>query len=233
MKIAYLEDEQAVAQNVVEWLTAAGHEVVWFQNGIDCARSVERNHFDAWIFDRNVPGLSGTDVLATLQIKLRNATPPVIFTTGLDSEEDIVSVLTAGADDYIVKPLSKPLLLARLDAVQRRSAGVHVNLSKIWTWGPLTLNMASRQFFIHGELLSLTAMETELAIFLFQNIGRLLSRELLIQIVWGQSPESATRTVDVHIGSLRRKLQLTPECGWRLVSIYRHGYRLEQQRGSL
>ena len=232
MKIAYLEDEHAIAEKVCEWLTAAGHHVVWFQNGLECARSLECNHFDAWIFDRNVPGLSGTEVLTRLQIKLRNATPPVIFTTGLDSEEDIVSVLRAGADDYIVKPLSKPLWLARLDAVQRRSSGVNYSSLNICAWGSLTLNMASRQFFIHGELKTLTNMETNLAIYLLQNIGRLLSREILIQVVWGQAPDVATRTIDVHIGSLRRKLQLVPESGWRLVSIYRHGYRLEQQRSS-
>lgn len=230
MKVAYLEDEPAIAEDVCEWLTAAGHEVQWFQNGLECAHTVVSNHFDVCIFDRKVPGLSGTDVLARLQIKLRNAAPPVIFTTGLDTEEDMVSVLKAGADDYIVKPLSRSVLLARVEAVYRRACGLTAAFDRPQSFGQLRLDPAGRQFYREGKRLILTERETDLAIYFFLNIGRLLSRELLIQIVWGQAPDSETRTVDVHVGNLRRKLRLTPDQGWRLASIYRHGYRLEQQK---
>jgi len=227
MKLAYLEDEEIIAKDVCEWLVDAGHEVKWFQNGLVCARAIERNYFDACIFDRMVPGLCGTDVLTRLQIRLRNALPPVIFTTGLDAEEDIVSVLKAGADDYIVKPLSKALLLARIEAVYRRTGAVSTDISGSKVLGPLRLDVAGRQFYYEGKRIILTELETDLAIYFFSNIGRLLSRELLGQVVWGQEPGVVTRTIDVHVGNLRRKLLLMPEHGWRLASIYRHGYRLE------
>lgn len=189
---------------------------------------MENELFDVCLFDWIVPDLLGTEVLARVQIKLRQSMPPVIFTTGRDSEEDIVNVLTAGADDYIVKPISRPVLLARLAAVLRRS-GLTNSALPPQNFGRLLVNHARRQFFFDNQLISLTDRETDLALYFFQHIGRMLSREHLIQVVWRLVLEVDTRTVDVHVSTLRRKLKLTPEFGWRLVSVYRHGYRLERQ----
>lgn len=231
MRIAYLEDDPQAAALVCGWLREAGFDVTHFSNGNDCARAVEREHFSLCLFDWMLPGLLGTEVLNRIQIKLKEATPPVIFTTGRDSEEDIVSVLAAGADDYIVKPLSRELLLARMNAVLRR-CGETERDSSIRKFGELSLDPGRRQFTLHEKLLTLTDRETDLAIHFFDNIGRLLTREHLMQVVWRLVPDVDTRTVDVHVSALRRKLNLTPEQGWRLASIYRHGYRLERQGDS-
>lgn len=231
MRIAYLEDEPDVAATVSTWLREAGHEVECFSSGVACARAVESSRFDVCLLDWMVPDLSGLEVLARLQIKLRHATPPVVFSTGRDSEEDVVGVLTAGADDYIVKPLSRPLLLARLQAVTRRQQGV-AGASLQQDFGRLTVDHGRRQLALDGRLIVLTERETDLALYLFQNVGRALSRERLIQVVWSLTSDVDTRTVDVHISNLRRKLELTLESGWRLVSIYGHGYRLERERNS-
>lgn len=229
MRIAYLEDELGLAETVQGWLQGAGYRVDWFSRGVDCALAVENKPFDACLFDWLVPDLSGTEVLARLQIKLRQAMPPVVFTTGRDSEEDIVGVLNAGADDYLVKPLSRPLLLARLEAVTRRRRGV-VGTSLRQDFGRLIIDHGRRQIALDNRLIVLTERETDLALHLFQNIGRALSRSHLIQVVWSTTPEIDTRTVDVHVSSLRRKLDLTPKAGWRLISIYGHGYRLERAK---
>ena len=229
MKIAYLEDDVEAAATVSGWLREAGYEVEWFASGTACAQAVASEHFDACLFDWMVPDLPGTEVLARLQIKLRQAMPPVIFATGRDSETDVVDVLTAGADDYIVKPLSRPVLLARLQAVLRRK-GSTPNASLKQDFGALTVEHGRRQFVRDGKVLTLTERETDLALHFFQNIGRLLTREHLIKVVWALTPNIDTRTIDVHVSTLRRKIGLTPEFGWRLVSIYGYGYRLERQR---
>lgn len=227
MKIAYLEDNAELAAIVCMWLREEGYEVEWFDNGEKCARAVTNDHFDACVFDWVVPGLSGPEVLARLKVKQRESMPPVIFTTGRDSEEDIVDVLNAGADDYIVKPLSRSVLLARLKVVLRRK-GEDMDVA-VQDFGKLSVNFSKRQFFLDGELVTMSERETDLALYFFKNTGRLLTREHLIKIIWALNPEIDTRTIDVHVSTLRRKLALTPENGWRLMSIYGRGYRLEKQ----
>lgn len=231
MRVAYLEDEPGLAATVSGWLSDAGYDVEHFSSGVACARAVEGRRFDICLLDWMVPDLSGPEVLARLQIKLRQAMPAVVFSTARESEEDVVSMLTAGADDYIVKPLSRPLLLARLQAVTRRQQGVAVT-SLQQEFGRLNVDHGRRQLARDGRLIALTERETDLALYLFQNIGRALSRDRLIQVVWSRTADVDTRTVDVHISNLRRKLGLMPEFGWRLVSIYGHGYRLERERKS-
>lgn len=228
VRIAYLEDDGDLAATVSGWLRDAGYEVEWFASGADCARAIESWPFDVCLLDWMVPDLSGPDVLARLQLKLRQAMPPVVFSTGRDGEADVVAVLTAGADDYLVKPLSRPLLLARLQAVMRRQNGVKGPLPS-QSFGMLSVDHGRRQISLDGQLLVLTERETDLALYLFQNVGRALSRERLIQVVWARTPDVDTRTVDVHVSSLRRKLKLNPEFGWRLIAIYGHGYRLERE----
>ena len=229
MRIAYLEDDAETAACVVAWLRDAGYEVASFQRGEACARAVVAERFDAVLLDWLVPDLPGNEVLARLQIKLRQAMPPVIFATGRDSENDVVEILLAGADDYIVKPLSRPILLARLQAVLRRK-GAASESSSVQEFGRLSVDFGRRQFRIEGKAVSLTERETDLALYFFRHPGRLLTRDHLIQVVWSTTPMIDTRTVDVHVSTLRRKLGLTPAFGWRLVSIYGLGYRLERQK---
>ncbi len=229
MRIAYLEDDVESAATVCGWLREAGFDVDWFSSGVKCARAVSEERFDACILDWGVPDLPGTEVLTRLQIKLRQALPPVIFATARDSEQDVVDVLNAGADDYIVKPLSRPVLLARLQAVLRRK-GAGTAAAVTQDFGRLVVDHGRRQFSVDGKVVALTERETDLALHFFQNIGRLLTRDHLIKVVWALTPDIDTRTVDVHVSTLRRKLGLMPEFGWRLVSIYGHGYRIERQK---
>lgn len=231
MRIAYLEDDADLLATVSRWLEDDGHAVECFASGRECARAIESGRFDVCLLDWLVPDLSGMEVLARLQIKLRQAMPAVIFISGRDSEADIVAVLTAGADDYIVKPLSRPLLLARLHAVARRQPG-GTGTPLRQDFGRLSVDHGRRQITLNGQLVVLTDRETDLALYLFQNVGRALSRQRLFQVVWALTPDVDTRTVDVHASNLRRKLGLSPEFGWRLVAIYGYGYRLERERNA-
>ena len=225
MKIAFLEDDAAFAANIIDWLEQAGHTVTWFRAGRECVRALTDARYDLCLFDWMLPDMSGPDVMASL--KLKGTLPPVIFLTGRDAEEDVVQVIQAGADDYIVKPPSRSVLIARLHAVARRCSA-QLRPEPVQNFGGILVDFGNRRFEIEGEAVKLTEKETELALYFFAHVGMLLPRGHLIQVVWGSSPDIDTRTVDVHVSHLRAKLRLTPENGWRLTSVYRQGYRLER-----
>ena len=225
MKIAFLEDNKSFAENIIAILEKAGHDVKHFISGRECLKVISAEQFDVCIFDWEVPDMSGTEVLASL--KLKGNFPPVIFLTGRDAEEDVVKVIESGADDYIVKPPSTSILLARVNALYRRNQP-NKNLEKIENYGHLMVDFAKRKFEIDGASVKLTEKETELALYFFRQQGALLSRAHLTKVVWGTTPDIDTRTIDVHVSHLRSKLNLLPQFGWRLISVYHQGYRLEK-----
>ncbi|MGB2109614.1 MAG: response regulator transcription factor, partial [Marinobacter vinifirmus] len=142
-----------------------------------------------------------------------------------DSESDIVRALDAGADDYLAKPARAAELLARINALARRSNPD--SEKEVLVYGPFEVNTQQRSISLHGEPLSLTDKDFDLTLFLFQNQGRLLTREMLLERVWGLTKDINTRTVDTHMSRLRRRLGLNPENGFRIKTIYQRGYRLE------
>jgi two-component system, OmpR family, response regulator RegX3 len=225
MKIAFLEDDKAFAQHIIVSLEAAGHQVQHFESGRQCLKAVSSEHFDVCLLDWEVPDMSGTEVLASL--KLKGNYPPVIFLTGRDAEEDIVQVIESGADDYIVKPPIPRVLLARINALYRRSHPKE-DQNQVLDYGNLVVDFGKRKFEVDGEPVKLTEKETELALYFFGQQGVLLSRGHLTKVVWGTTPEIDTRTIDVHVSHLRSKLHLMPQQGWRLTSVYHQGYRLEK-----
>ncbi len=230
MRIAFLEDDAGFAPSVVAWLKEAGHEVEWFRSGRECLRAMAETRFDLCMFDWMVPDMSGPEVMANL--KLKGIMPPVIFLTARDAEEDVVAIMQAGADDYVIKPPSKAVLIARLHAVARRCAA-KIRPEPVQDFGSILVDFGARRFIVEEAPVKLTEKETELALYLFSRIGQLLPRGHLIQVVWGSSPDIDTRTVDVHISHLRAKLSLLPEKGWRLTSVYRQGYRLERMEDAV
>lgn len=226
MRIALLEDDPAQIDLVTLWLNNSGHNTHVFTYGKELTRALTRESFDLFVLDWELPDISGADVLAWIRQNIRDHAP-VIFTTARDREEDIASMLKAGADDYIVKPLRKLELLARIEAVMRRTRATRP-LDEIFELAEFRVNVESRTVHRHGQPVELTQKDFDLAVFLFRNLGRLLSRGHILENVWGRSPNLNTRTVDTHVSRLRSKLGLVPENGWRLVAIYQHGYRLEQ-----
>ncbi len=227
LRIAFLEDDAELAEDISHWLREAGYVVERFDEGHACARAIERGRFDAALLDWVVPDLTGPEVLTRVRTQLGAAAPAMVFLTCRDSEADVVEALEAGADDFLVKPISRPVLLARLQAVLRRAGatapGTRLRL------GDIEVDTARRTVFRDGLRVELTERETDLALHFLQNINRLLTREHLIQTIWGLRPDVETRTIDVHVSALRRKL-LGADNGWRLVSVYGRGYRLERQR---
>lgn len=226
LRIALLEDSEPDARLVQDWLLAEGHEVEWLRAGPDMIVALRRRSFDLLLIDWVVPEIDGEQVLDWVVRNLPGR-PAAIFLTSVDDEEAVARVLSLGADDYVVKPARRRELLARIEAVMRR-AQPGARAGQVLEVGPYRIDPGARRIELAGREVPLTAKETELALFLFDNVGRLLSRDHLLQSVWGLNSQVATRTVDTHVSGVRRKLSLTPENGFRVVSIYGVGYRLER-----
>lgn len=227
MRIALLEDDQDQADLVCVWLKAAGHSCRIYVLGKDLVREAKRETFDMFLLDWEVPGMSGAEVLVWIRANIAEPVP-VLFVTARQREEDIVHALTSGADDYMVKPLGRLELVARVEALGRRARLSEHPDEDVLEYGRLNIDCQSRQVKLNGEVVAMTQKDYELAVFLLRNVGRLLSRGHILEAVWGQSAEINTRTVDTHVSRIRGKLQLTPENGWRLSAVYQHGYRLER-----
>lgn len=225
MRLAVLEDDPAMREVLCEWLAAAGYAVHEFATGRDCMRILARESFDLCLLDLSLPDVRGAEVLRWMR-EDRGDLTPVMFVTASDSEADIVTALRAGADDYLIKPVRRAELLARMEAVLRRVQPVAAD--RRLEVGPYAFDPEHKRAQLDGVPLELTEMEFDLALFLFRNIGRLLSRGHLLEAVWGRSAAVATRTVDTHISRVRSKLQLRPERGFRLTPTYSYGYRLER-----
>jgi len=202
LRIALLEDNPDQASRVSGWIEDRDYHCGVFSTADDFQRAFRKSSYDVVI--------------------------PIIFVTARQAEEDIVTALQAGADDYLARPVRQHELLARLYALARRAQPE----TEILECPPYTFDTSNRQVLLEGEQIKLTEKEYELALFLFRNRGRVLSRQHLLTSVWGTSAELNTRTVDTHASRLRKKLKLLASERWKLTSIYQHGYRLEEHTSS-
>ena len=224
LRIALLEDSLEQSERVAGWINSRGYPCDAFDSAEGFQRAFKKTSYDVVVLDWALEtGSSGIDVLHWLRNTITSDVP-VIFVTARQTEEDIVMALQAGADDYLPKPVRQQELLARLYALARR-AQPDVDLLEC---PPYVFDTQSRNVRFNDESIKLTEKEYELALFLFRNRGRVLSRQHLLASVWGTSAELNTRTVDTHASRLRKKLRLLESGRWKLTSIYQHGYRLEE-----
>lgn len=215
-----------MAQLAQLWLEGAGYEVQLFGLGEALIHAVGKDPFDLLIVDWVLPDIPGDEVLRWVRENL-DWPIPVLFVTQRDSEEDIVHALEAGADDYMSKPVSQPVLLARVKALLRRSKRFN-DKPEVVECPPYKVDAARHRIMRDNVPIDLTQKEYELAAFLFNNLGHVVSRGHILESVWGFSGDLNTRTVDTHVSRLRNKLGFSSESGVKLSAIYQHGYRLEQ-----
>lgn len=226
MRIVILEDDRDQADLLIAWLEEAGHQCDAYYDGNSFIRAYNKDSYDLVLLDWMVPMLSGIDVLKHLRQHL-DAVVPVVFITQRDSEDDIVEALEAGADDYMAKPVRQLETMARVNAIARRVGYGDENTSDNYKFEPYEIDTRQRRVSIDGRIVEMTQKEYELTLFLFKNLGRVISRGHLLEMVWGTSSKLNTRTVDTHVSRLRTKLELDSQEKWKLTSVYRHGYRLE------
>lgn len=225
MRIAVLEDDPAQAELLQSWLTTGGHGCTLFGLGKNLIESLTQDSFDLLILDWNLPDINGTEVLTWVRENM-DWQIPVIFITCRDAEQDVVHALECGADDYMTKPAKQYETLARVTALERRSQP-HSDKTGTLELYPYCFNIQSGTVSCHDESVQLTRKEFDLALFFFKNIGQLLSRTNILESVWDKHADLQTRTIDMHVSRLRSKLKIQPTNGWRLASVYQHGYRLE------
>ena len=227
--VALVEDEPADAELMHAAFESAGHCCRMFDTGaavLEALAEPNAGAFSLMVVDWQLPDISGDEILRWTRSNI-GWSLPVIFVTGRDSPADIVAMLEAGADDYMTKPVNLQELLARVTALVRRAAA-GVPTSDVVEIDPYVIDYGNRRVTRSGEAVGLTPKEFKLAARLFANLGQLLARDELLQDIWGYGPEINTRTIDIHVSRLRKKLRLHPEEGWQLISIYQHGYRLDR-----
>jgi DNA-binding response OmpR family regulator len=226
MKIGILDDEPDLAAQVEKILTAAGHLCQTFHSGRRLINVLHHETFDLLLLDWNVPDLSGIAILAWMRDHLEKH-PPVLLLTSRSAEEDIVEGLRTGADDYVVKPVQPAVLVARVEAILRR-AYPQPKAEGIERFGDYLFDISAGTVHKGTMPIAMTSKEFLLALMLFRNEHRALSRSYILEAIWGRNPDLPTRTLDAHISKVRSKLGLRPENGYRLVPIYAYGYRLEK-----
>ncbi|HTI19043.1 MAG TPA: response regulator transcription factor [Trinickia sp.] len=226
MKIAYLEDDEAQAQYIGELLVSNAHECHAFSDGSQLIGRLKRDAFDMLLLDWQVPGITGHQVTLWARANLSRRVP-IIFMASRSLEEDIVEALNAGADDYMIKPIRRAELIARIEALARRVTLRSTSNPEPIVVANYRIDPRTRACFVSGQPVELTSREFDLALMMFQYVGRVLSREHIGATIWGQLPSAISRTLDTHISRVRAKLQLRPENGVRLTPVYGHGYRLD------
>ncbi len=224
MRVALADDEQELLDQIAGIVMSAGHEVETFRNGTDLQRALQRETYDVVMLDWNMPGQTGLDILYWARENLPSA-PPFIMITSRGENEDVVRGLEAGAVDYITKPESDDIIRARLEAAGRRIGADRPDPEV--KYGQYTLNRQSKEVDFSGKAVAVTAKEFDLLDLLFQNLDRPLSRGYLFSRVWGGNIELETRTIDVHVSRLRSKLELKPENGYVIRTVFGFGYRMD------
>lgn len=226
MRIAVLDDDRSQLDLVCQVLTAAGHTCHAFESGKELVSQLRRESFDMLILDWQVPDMSGPEVLSFAREKLPSVLP-ILFMTSRAGEDDIVAGLAAGADDYMIKPIRRGELVARVQALLRRAYPNQTAAEQI-QFGDYIFEPRTGRLFVSGNAVEVTQKEFDLALLFFRNLGRPLSRAYILEAVWSRDIEVPSRTMDTHVSRVRTKLQLRPENGYRLAPVYSYGYRLEQ-----
>jgi DNA-binding response OmpR family regulator len=222
-RVLVVEDDSAIRQGIVDALRFAGYDVIQARNGNEGLTEALRASFDLLLLDLILPGVGGFDILQAA----RDARPtlPIIILTARGEEADRVQGLRMGADDYVVKPFSVRELLARVEAVLRRSPERPANVSKARFNGG-TVDLARCEIrHTNGERCELSEKEVELLRYLMSNPGRVISRDEILLRVWRLNPKRLeTRTIDMHVANLREKLRDNSGAPKLLLTVRGKGY---------
>jgi len=224
-KILIVDDEKDIVRMLDYNLKKEGYRVISAYDGEDAIDLAHREHPDLILLDLMLPGMGGLEVCKSLKKEEKTSAIPIIMLTAKTQETDKIVGLELGADDYMTKPFSPKELIARIKAVLRRVKEKE-KLPEFLEIGDLSIDLSRIQVSVKDKPIELTAKEYELLITLVKAKGRVLSRDYLLDTVWGfdKAVEIQTRTVDVHIRTLRKKLKGQAK---RIVTVKNYGYRIE------
>ncbi len=222
--ILVVEDESTVREALASALTTEGFAVLTAPDGIAGLELARAQKPDLILLDLLLPGMDGLSVCRILR---RETEVPIIILTARGTEMDRIVGLETGADDYVVKPFSMGELLARIRAALRRAQRQASGPKTMLTSGDLRVDLVARRVFVGSREVRLTLKEFDLLAELMRNTGAVLSRDLLLSQVWGYEYYGDSRTVDVHVRSLREKIEVDPSEPKRITTVRGVGYRFD------
>ncbi|ARL38882.1 response regulator transcription factor [Burkholderia pseudomallei] len=226
MIVGVLEDIVTQANVVAGWLTKAGYEAVVRHDGDSFLELVTKERVDLLLLDWDVPGKSGIDVIRWARDKFAGQLP-IVMMTQHDGEDDIVYGLNNGADDYLIKPLRERELIARVNAQIRKYYPEQQQTKRVEI-GRFVLDPGAHAAFVDGSPVDLSQREFDLALMLFENIGRIVPKDAMIKRIWGGVDRKFDPTLATYISKLRSSLGLRSKNGIVITTIYNYGYRLER-----
>ncbi len=221
-RILLVEDEPSLVLTLSDRLLAEGYRVETAGDGNTALERALAEPFDLILLDILLPGRDGLEVCR--ELRARGSQVPVLMLTARGQVVDRVVGLKLGADDYLTKPFEMIELLARIEALLRRS---HTPMTPTGTYdfGDVRVDFRRAEVYRDGAPVALSALELKLLIYFIENRGALLTRDELLDKVWGYDAMPVTRTVDVHVGSLRQKLERNPSHPEYILTVHRRGYR--------
>ena len=225
IRVLIVEDEEAIRTGLTDVLVFHGYEVDGAATGPEGLEKALTGRFDLILLDVMLPGIDGYEICDRIRSKDREQ--PIIMLTAKTSDDEIVQGLKLGADDYVPKPFSIQQLVLRIEAVLRRSQ-IGQEQARTLKLGEILIDTENLSGLNGGEEIAFTKREIEVLCYLAQNSKRPVSREELLSRVWGYARglELETRTVDIHIAKLRRKIEADPKAPKHLITVRGAGYRL-------
>lgn len=237
-RVLLVEDDPTLLETLEYNFARQGYNVLTARDGLSALQIARREQPDAIVLDIMLPGLDGIEVCRTLR---REMPVPIIMLTARGEEIDKVVGLEVGADDYLAKPFSMRELIARVKALLRRvrltreemepsvdDRAAVIPVERSMVFGDLVIDLSRREVTRQGQKLSLKPKEFDLLVFLARNSGMVLSRDLILDRVWGWEYIGDSRTVDVHVRWLREKIEDNPSQPARIVTVRGAGYRFER-----
>lgn len=220
-----VEDDSNIRELVVYTLESTGFQARGFEDGSSFLEALALETPELVLLDIMLPGEDGMELLSKLKASKKTREIPVIMVTAKGAEYDKVKGLDAGADDYVTKPFGMMELISRIKAVLRRSANGSISGEDIVEIGEIRLDPKKHEVTVHGEVVNLTLKEYELLKRLMKNSNIVLTRDQLLEDIWGYDFDGETRTVDVHVRTLRQKLG---DAGEQIETVRGVGYRMSR-----
>jgi two-component system, OmpR family, alkaline phosphatase synthesis response regulator PhoP len=224
-KVLIVEDDRDILHLVKMYLDKEGFRTLTAENGAEAIRQAKYEHPDLIILDLMLPEIDGLEVCKKLRLIPQTSMLPIVIMTAKSEEHDRVVGLELGADDYLTKPFSPRELVARVKALFRRLNWANNQEVSAYRYGSLNLDLSRHEVTVDGQEVTLTAKEFGLLKHLLQNQGRVLTRDVLLNNVWGYDYHGTTRTVDVHVRRIKQKLPILNEV---ILSIKSLGYKIKE-----
>lgn len=224
--IALLANRESPRHPLQEMLSIAGFRCSLFQAGRDLIHGLGHDSYDMLLIDSELPDVSAIDIIRSVR-SVRARDVPIVMLSSQNNDDDLVEALDAGADDYVVGPLTSRVLLARIAALRRRMSDTRIRGTMHVRAGPYELNSIGRFAVFDGKRIRMTPKEFDLATLMFANAGRILASKRIEHTIWGHDLPPLSRALAGLVSRMRRTLNLCPESGVTVNVVYAQGYRLD------